>query len=92
MAQKLLGKEVTASLNERIIADVNELKAKGIEPRLAIVRVGENESDIAYERGAVKRCETLDVAYDKYLLPADVTTEDVLQVIEKINNDNNTHG
>ena len=92
MAQKLLGKEVTASLNERIIAEVNELKAKGVEPKLAIVRVGENESDIAYERGAVKRCESLGVAYDKYLLPADVTTEDVLEVIEKINNDDNTHG
>lgn len=59
MAKRLLGKEVTAALNERIIAQANELKAKGVEPTLCIIRVGENESDISYERGATKRCETL---------------------------------
>ena len=54
MAKRLLGKEVTAALNERIIAQANELKAKGVEPTLCIIRVGENESDISYERGATK--------------------------------------
>ena len=92
MAKLLLGKEVTAALNERIINDVNELKAKGVFPKLAIVRVGEDESDLAYERGAVKRCETLGVEYEKFLLPADTTTEAVLEVIEKINNDDKIHG
>ncbi len=92
MAKLLLGKEVTAALNERIINDVNELKAKGVFPKLAIVRVGEDESDLAYERGAVKRCETLGVLYEKFLLPADTNTEAVLSVIEKINNDDKIHG
>ena len=61
MAKQLLGKEVTAALNERIKADVAALKEKGINPTLGIIRVGENESDISYERGATKRCETLGV-------------------------------
>lgn len=59
MAKQLLGKEVTAALNERIKAKVAELEAKGVKPTLGIIRVGENESDISYERGATKRCETL---------------------------------
>ena len=62
MAKRLLGKEVTAALNERIIAQANELKAKGVEPTLCIIRVGENESDISYERGATKRCETISLS------------------------------
>ena len=49
MAKRLLGKEVTAALNERIKADVAELEAKGVKPTLGIIRVGENESDISYE-------------------------------------------
>ena len=49
MAKQLLGKEVTAALNERIKADVEALKAKGVNPTLGIIRVGENESDISYE-------------------------------------------
>lgn len=92
MAELLLGKSVTASINEKIMADVALLKEKGISPKLGIIRVGENESDISYERGAVKRCETLGVEYEKFLLPADVTTEDVLKVIEQVNEDNNIHG
>ena len=59
MAKQLLGKEVTAALNEKIKANVAALKEKGINPTLGIIRVGENGSDISYERGATKRCETL---------------------------------
>ena len=43
MAKRLLGKEVTAALNERIKADAEALKAKGVNPTLCIIRVGENE-------------------------------------------------
>lgn len=92
MAELLSGKSVTASINEGIMADVAMLKEKGIRPKLGIIRVGENESDISYERGAVKRCEALGVEYKKYLLPAEVTTEEVLAVIEEVNNDNEIHG
>ena len=75
MAKQLLGKEVTAALNEKIKANVAELQGKGVNPTLCIIRVGENPSDISYERGATKRCEKLGVEYKKYLLPADATQE-----------------
>ena len=55
MAKQLLGKEVTAALNERIKANAAELKAKGVTPTLGIIRVGENPSDVSYEKGATKR-------------------------------------
>ena len=92
MAKQLLGKEVTAALNERIKADVEALKAKGVNPTLGIIRVGENESDISYERGATKRCETLGVACEKILLPADATQEQVLAAVDKVNKDDSIHG
>lgn len=92
MAKQLLGKEVTAALNERIKANVAKLAEKGINPTLGIIRVGENGSDISYEKGATKRCETLGVACKKYLLPADVSQEELLSVIEEVNKDDNIHG
>ena len=49
MAKQLLGKEVTAALNEKIKANVAELQGKGVNPTLCIIRVGENPSDISYE-------------------------------------------
>ena len=57
---------------------LHSLKEKGVKPTLGIIRVGENESDISYERGATKRCETLGVACEKILLPADVSQEELL--------------
>ena len=92
MAKQLLGKEVTAALNEKIKANVAALKEKGINPTLGIIRVGENGSDISYERGATKRCEKLGVEYKKYLLPADATQEQVLAVIDEVNKDDSIHG
>lgn len=92
MAKQLLGKEVVAALNERIKANVAVLKEKGINPTLGIIRVGENGSDISYERGATKRCETLGVACEKYLLPEDVSQEELLEVIDKVNKDDHIHG
>ena len=92
MAKQLLGKEVTAALNERIKADVAALNAKGIKPTLGIVRVGERPDDLSYERGATKRCETLGVECKKYLLPADVSQEELLKVVDEVNKDDNIHG
>ena len=55
MAKLLLGKEVNASINEEIKAKVEKLKAQDITPTLGIIRIGEREDDIAYEKSAAKR-------------------------------------
>ena len=92
MAKQLLGKEVTAALNEKIIGQVKELKEKGVSPKLGIIRVGERPDDISYETGATKRCDTLGVEVEKILLPEDVSKEELLEVIDKVNKDDSIHG
>ena len=92
MARQLLGKEVTAALNEKIKSRAAALKEKRVEPTLGIIRVGEREDDLSYERGAVKRCETLGVACKKILLPADVTQEVLMDAVRQVNEDDSIHG
>ena len=92
MAKLLLGKEVNEKLNARIIADCEALKAKGVNPTLAIVRCGERPDDLSYERGATKRADLLGVAVKKFVLPEDVSKEDLLKTIDEINADNSIHG
>ncbi|MBQ9886087.1 MAG: bifunctional 5,10-methylene-tetrahydrofolate dehydrogenase/5,10-methylene-tetrahydrofolate cyclohydrolase [Lachnospiraceae bacterium] len=92
MAKLLLGKEVNSSINERISEDVRLLKEKGISPTLGIVRVGEREDDLSYERGASKRCEMLGVEVKKFVLPADVSQDELMKVIDEVNNDDEIHG
>ncbi len=92
MSRELLGKEVNADLNGRITDRVSALKEKGIEPTLGIVRVGEKDADLSYEKGATKRCESLGVALKKYVLPEDVTQEELMATIDEINHDDSVHG
>ena len=92
MAKRLSGKEVTAALNARIRANVETCRAHGVEPTLCMVRVGDNPSDMSYERGASKRCETLGVACKQVHLPEDVSQDELLSVIEDVNQDPAIHG
>ena len=88
----LKGKETAEKINGEIKERVNRLKEKGTEPALAIVRVGENPGDIAYERGAVKKAEALGIKPVKYTCPEDCTEEKLIKVIEDINGDRGIHG
>jgi len=92
MAKQLLGKEVTEALNAKLQAKVEELKAKGISPKLGIIRCGENPSDLSYEKGATARAELIGVEVEKFLLPEDVTKEALIAQIEAINADDSIHG
>ena len=92
MAKQLLGKEVTAALNAKLQAQVEELKAKGVMPTLGIIRVGERPDDLSYERGATKRAELIGVAVEKIVLPEDVSKEELLKVIDQVNANDKIHG
>ena len=92
MAKQLLGKEVTAALNAKLQAQVEELKAKGITPKLGIVSCGEIHSDLSYEKGATSRAELIGVEVEKFVLPEDVTKEALIDQIKAINADDSIHG
>ncbi|MGE5614360.1 MAG: tetrahydrofolate dehydrogenase/cyclohydrolase catalytic domain-containing protein, partial [Bacillota bacterium] len=61
MAFVMKGKDVVDSMKERMLVDVEWLKKEGTVPCLAIIRLGAKPDDLAYERGAVKRCEGLGI-------------------------------
>ena len=92
MAKLLLGKEVTDALNAQLQNRTAALREKGIVPTLGIIRVGEDPSDLSYERGATKRAELVGVEITKILLPADATKEDVIAAIDRVNADESIHG
>ena len=92
MAEILKGAPVTAALNEKLKGDVAELVEKGVQPCLAILRVGEREDDLAYERGALKRCANVGITVRQAVLPADVSQEDLMKTLNELNEDSTVHG
>ena len=92
MAELWKGAPVAAALSETVSREAEELKANGVIPTLAILRVGQRDDDLAYERGAVKRCEKVGVAVRSVVLPADVNSETFFRTLEQLNNDRGVHG
>ena len=92
MAKRLLGKEVNEALVAALQTRTAALREKGIAPTLGIIRLGENPSDLSYEKGATKRAEEVGVAVKNYILPEDASKEEVLAVIDQVNADASVHG
>ncbi len=92
MAKRLLGKEVNEALVAALQTRTAALQAKGVTPTLGIIRLGENPSDLSYEKGATKRAEEVGVAVKNFVLPEDASKEDVLAVIDQVNADDSIHG
>ena len=92
MAEILKGAPVVSALNERISKKAEELRGLGIIPTLTLVRVGENEADISYERGAIRRCEAVGVEVKSTVFPEDISQEELLAFIDSLNRDDSVHG
>ena len=90
--RRLGGKEVADEIMADLKIRVDALKAKGTEPKLAILRVGQREDDLAYERGVLKRFGTIDVAVEVTELDAGVSQEELVKTFDSINNDPKVHG
>ena len=81
-----------AAMNERNAALCEQLKAKGVVPTLAVVRVGEREDDLSYERSVIARCGKVGVEVKQFLLPADASQDELLKVIAEVNAEDAIHG
>ena len=92
MAKRLSGKEVAAALNEKTRAKAAELNEKGIKPTLGIIRVGENKSDLSYEKGITNCGQFLNIECEKLVLPADASQDELLAAVEKMNRADHIHG
>lgn len=92
MAEIWKGKPVVDAMVARMQGETAELAERGIIPTLCIVRVGERPDDLSYERGAVKRCESVGVRVQKVVLPADVSQEDFDKAFLTVNEDPAIHG
>jgi methylenetetrahydrofolate dehydrogenase (NADP+)/methenyltetrahydrofolate cyclohydrolase len=89
---KLTGKPVVEYLRGNIKARVAELKERNIVPTILIIRVGNKEDDVFYERSILKNCSLLGIEGRVNELPKNVLMEELTKIIEDANDDNSIHG
>jgi methylenetetrahydrofolate dehydrogenase (NADP+)/methenyltetrahydrofolate cyclohydrolase len=89
---KLTGKPVVENLRENIKTRIAELKERNIIPTILIIRVGNKEDDVFYERSILKNCSLLGIEGRVKELSRNASTEELIKIIENANGDNNIHG
>ena len=75
MAHILKGAPVAQAMTECFRQEAEILKEQGVQPTLAIVRVGERADDLSYERGAMKRAASMGIDVKQIILPEDVDSD-----------------
>lgn len=86
------GAQVIEKMGVQIIERAERLKARGIEPKLAILKAGEDKSQAAYETGARKRLEKYGIKCETTALAEDVSQNDFDDAFRKLNGDKSVHG
>ena len=86
------GAQVAEAVSAETLKRAEALRLKGIEPCLAVIRVGEDGSQLAYERGALKRMDKCGINCRVCAFDENISQEDFENEFKKINDDNSVHG
>lgn len=86
------GMPVVKAMAEELKERIADLRSRGVCPKLSVVRVGEREDDIAYEKGIMKRFASVDAEAEVVKLPSDISQEEFDKVILSLNTDPLVHG
>ena len=89
MAQIIDGKAVSASVKERVRAEIERDK---LEIGLAVVIVGNNQASRVYVNNKKKACEVCGIKSYEYALPEETTEEQLLELVDTLNGDDKING
>lgn len=94
MAAKIDGTAIAKSIRERINKDISDRQAVNprYKPSLKILQVGDRSDSSTYVRMKLKAAEEANILCDLEKLPEDITEIEVLEILEKHNNDPSVHG
>lgn len=92
MATIINGKELAAKVRENLKLEVEELKNKGIYPKLAVIMVGNDSSSSVYVRNKSKACNEIGIEFEEFLLKEETTKEELLSLINELNKREDING
>ena len=85
---KKLASEIRADLKNKC----DELKQKGINPKFAVIMVGNNKASQVYVRNKSKAAEQVGIEFEEYLLDENINQDELIEQIKRLNEDETIHG
>ena len=92
MNKILDGKMLSQKIKDELKLEVAELKKQGINPGLAVILVGDNPASKVYVNSKSKDCIELGMHSEQITLPGETTEAELLELIDKLNNDKSING
>ncbi|WP_321396987.1 bifunctional methylenetetrahydrofolate dehydrogenase/methenyltetrahydrofolate cyclohydrolase FolD [Emcibacter sp.] len=92
MAKIIDGRKVAATIRDDCKARVENLQRTGVTPGLAVILVGEDPASAVYVRNKIKACEAVGIKSFSYHHDVNITTDELVALIEKLNVDPEVHG
>lgn len=92
MAKLIDGKAVSAAVRERVKTQAAELTAKGVQPGLAVIIVGDDPASHVYVNNKKKACAETGIYSEEHALPADTTQDELLALVKSLNGRSDING
>lgn len=86
------GKVISAHIKQQVKVQVDEIKAQGIEPCLAVIIVGDDFASRTYVNNKKRTCEEVGIRSLEFAMPAETTQEELLELVNKLNEDDSVNG
>ena len=86
------GKKLAKQIREKLKIECEELQEKGIKPKLAVIMVGDDKASKIYVKNKSKACDEIGIEYEEYLLEKDIKQKELIELINKLNNDKSVNG
>ena len=92
MANIIDGKNLAKKVRLELKDEVIKLKDMGVNPKLAVIMVGDDKASKVYVKNKSKACEEVGIQYEEHLLNADIEMDELLSIIDELNNRQDIHG
>ena len=92
MAMVINGKELAQKVRLGLKDEVENLKTKGIKPKLAVIMVGNDKASEVYVRNKSKACNEIGIEFEEFLMPEETTREELLNLIKNLNERKDVNG
>ena len=86
------GRAIARQLQGELVQRIAALKASGLQPGLAFVRVGEDAASRVYVGRKEKACAELGIFSETHVLPETTSEAELLGLLERLNADPRLHG
>ena len=87
------GKQIAQQIRAELREEVRTVSAQGLRvPKLAVIIVGHNPASETYVANKIKACEEVGIASERIALEADITEEQLLAEVNRLNNDPSVDG